>query len=222
MVEDWYANEIEPKIKSALESVRQNKTLPAREDRDSLLLLVATLYIRTPSNRERIEAPLRIERDMVQSMSEDINILNKKDFEYSQTDLIKMELKILNMVMDNLSKKYYRLFYIKDENIDFITSDDPFHLTHPYAHKKGFYYGLGTPNTMLSIPVNRKTILVGINEEVVEGTYVANKELVGEVNTNTVLQSSNFFYTPKEDVLFINEYGKPYFHNILTSKKTFF
>lgn len=209
LVEDWYATEIEPKINYALRHIEEKQTLLSNDKMQHLLILVATLYLRTPTNRARLEEPLRAEKEIIDSMSKEIKISNKESFEYCQTDLIKTELRLINTVMNCLCNKYYRLFIINEPDLNFITSDNPFVLSHPYETHKNFYYGLNTPGVTLFVPISRKAALIGMNEPFEEGTYVANKKLVGSLNHEILLRAEKFCYTATPDICRIDSNGNP-------------
>mgnify|MGYP000576718898 FL=1 len=67
VVEDYYANQVEPKIARALSHIRKESTLPSPDEMGHLILLLATLFLRTPSAREMLEAPLRHAKTIVDS-----------------------------------------------------------------------------------------------------------------------------------------------------------
>jgi len=52
VVEDYYAEQIEPKIAKAIDFVQTKKSLPQKGDMRYLILLLATLHLRFPSFRE--------------------------------------------------------------------------------------------------------------------------------------------------------------------------
>ncbi|MGF1767576.1 DUF4238 domain-containing protein [Enterovibrio makurazakiensis] len=213
LVEKWYAQEIEPKIKSSIDHIARNSTLPSKDEMQNLLLLAATLYLRTPSNRALLEAPLTRAKEIVDSIADGVKISNASDFNYTQTDIIKSEIRLISTVMASLCKKYYRLYVASDEDVNFLTSDNPFLLNHPNGGS-GFYYGLETPSTELSIPVSRKAVLVGRNEPFQEGVFNANKVFAGLINTKIILNTDRFFYAPYPDVWLVDDELKPHIHNI--------
>lgn len=207
LVEHWYANEIEPKIKQALEYISLHKTLPSKDEMQNLLLLAATLYLRTPSSRSTREAPLKRTREIVDSIDKDVNISNRDAFKFNQTDLITSELKLISTVMECLSNKYYCLLISDDPNTNFITSDNPFLLMHP--NSKMQYYGLNTKNIELSIPISKNAVLVGRNEEMREGVFEANKKFVAAFNSNLITFTDKFFYSNQSKFYLLDDNGAP-------------
>lgn len=215
IVENFYGEKIEPMISKAIRHINTNSCLPHKADMQFLILLLATLYLRVPSHRETLERPRRRMKEIIESMSQDIHISNKEEFDYSETDLIKQELELLQYVQKLLSNKYYQLHIIEDADLDVITSDKPFVLTHPNGGR-GFHFGLDTPNIDICVPITSKAILIARNEVIKEGTFTATKELVGLVNNNLIFSANRYFYTKKEEVLLINDDLTVFKHNILT------
>jgi hypothetical protein len=207
LVEHWYANEIEPKIKQALEHVSIHKTLPPEGEMQFLLLLAATLFLRTPASRATREAPLKCAQAVVDSIDKDINISNRDEFKFNQTDLITSEIKLINTVMECLSSKYYCLLISDDPNVNFITSDCPFLLMHPDSKLQ--YIGLNTKNIELSIPISKNAVLVGRNEKMNEGVFEANKKFVAAFNSNLITFTDRFFYSNQSKVYLLDNDGAP-------------
>lgn len=217
IVEDFYAEQIEPSISKAISYINEHSCLPPNEDMRHLILLLATMYLRIPSHRETLEMPMRRTKEIVDSMSRDINVSNKSDFDYSKTDLIKTELRLLDVVQRCLSNKFYQLHIVEDESLDVITSDNPFILSHP-NRREGFHFGLNTSNIEICVPITSKAILIAKNEEMKKGTFSATKEIIGLMNTKIVLSANRFFYSKTEEILLIRDDLTLYKHNISTNK----
>ena len=217
IVEDFYAEKIEPKISAAISYINVHSCLPPKEEMRCLILLLATLYLRVPSHRENLEMPMRRTKEIVESMSQDINISNKSEFDYSKTDLIQAELRLIDTVQECLSNKFYQLFIVEDESLNVITSDNPFIISHP-KDGKGFYFGLNTSNIEICVPITSKAILIARNEKMKEGAFTATKELIGLTNTKLVLSASRFFYSNTEEILLGDDNISVHKHNISTNK----
>ena len=217
IVEDFYAEKIEPKIIKAIDCIKISSILPPPEEMRYLILLLTTLYLRVPSHREVLEMPMRRTKEIVESMSQDINVSNKDEFNYSKTDLIKTELKLIDTVQECLSSKYFQLHVIEDDSLNVITSDKPFILSHPKGGKD-FYFGLNTSNIEICVPITNKAILIARNEKMEEGTFTATKELVGLTNTKLALSARRFFYSKTEEIILVDDEISVYKHNISTNK----
>lgn len=217
IVEDFYAEQIEPKIIRAIRHIESHSCLPPKEEMRYLILLLATLYLRVPSHRKTLEVPMKRTKEIVDSMSQDINVSNKDEFEYSKTDLIKSELRLIDKVQECLSNKYYQLHMIEEDELNAVTSDNPFILSHPKGGK-GFYFGLNTSNVEICVPITSKAILIARNEEMKEGSFIASKELIGLTNTKLILSTSRFFYSKTEEILLVDDDISTYKHNISTNK----
>jgi len=217
LIEHWYANEIEPKINLALRHIKEYSELPSQADFSNLILLLATLYVRNPSHRDSIEAPMKRTKEIVDRISDEIQISNRHEFEFSQTDLIKAEVNLLDTVMECLSNKYYQLNIAQESDFDVITSDRPFLLSHP-NEGKGFYFGLNTPNTEICVPINRKAILIARNEPFKEGVLCADDRLIGLTNTKLILSASRFFFSSKPEIALVDDDINVYKHAISSNK----
>jgi hypothetical protein len=217
IVEDFYAEQIEPKIIKAINHIVLFSYLPAKEEMKHLIMLLATLYLRVPSHRKSLEMPIRRTKEIVDCISKKVNISNRDEFEYSKTDLIKSELRLIDTVQECLSNKYYQLHIIEDANVNLVTSDNPFILSHPKGGN-GFYFGLNTSNIEICVPITNKVILIARNEKMNEGAFVASKELIGLTNTKLILSASRFFYSKTEEVLLVDDDFSVYNHNINTNK----
>lgn len=217
IVEDFYAEQIEPKIINAIRYIDSHSCLPPKEEMRYLILLLATLYLRVPSHRKSMEMPMRRAQEIVDSVSQEINVSNRDEFEYTKTDLIKSELSLIDTVQECLSNKHYQLYIIEDDNLNLVTSDNPFILSHPKGGS-GFYFGLNTPDIEICVPITSKAILIARNEEMREGVFAASKELIGLTNTKLILSTTRFFYTKTEDILLVDDDISTYIHNISTNK----
>ena len=217
LIENWYANEIEPKIGIALKYIKDYSKLPSSDNMSNLLLLLATLYLRTPSHRDTIEKPMKRVQEIVDSMSKDIKISNRHEFSYTQTDLIMTELNLIETVMKSLSNKFYRLYLIQESEFDVIVSDDPFILSHP-NDKEEFYFGLNTPNIEICVPINRRAILIARNEPFEEDVFSADDRFVGLTNTKLILSASRFFYSSQREIALVDDNISVYKHDISTNK----
>lgn len=219
-VEDFYAIEIEPKISKAITYISENSSLPPKEEMRHLILLLATLYLRVPSFRDALEAPMKRTKEIVDSISKDTSIANQEEFEYSQTDLIKAELNLIDKVQECLACKYYQLHIIEEPDENVVTSDRPFLLSHPRGGK-GVYFGLNTPQIEICVPITRSAIIVARNEPFDEGVYVADRKLVGLTNTKLILSASRFFYSSGVDISLVDNDINVFKKNIRTNEVSY-
>lgn len=217
LVEHFYANEIEPKINIAINHIKKFSELPLSDDMPNLILLLATLYLRTPSNRATLEAPRKHAKKIVDSIEKDIQISNRHEFNYTQTDLIRTELGLIKTVTECLNNKYYRLHIVQESEYDVITSDRPFIMSHP-NDGKGFYYGLNTPNIEICVPITRKAILIARNEPFEEGVFLAPDWFIGLTNTKLILSADKFFYASKLEIALVDDNINVYKHTVDSNK----
>jgi len=217
IVENWYAEIIEPQVSKAIEQIKKNSCLPIQEEMQYLILLLATLYLRVPSFRESMEIPMRRTKEIIDSMSQDVRISNKDEFSYNQTDLIKSELKLINKIKKCLSNKYYQLFIIENAEDQVITSDRPFILSH-LKGGQNFHFGLNTPNIEICVPITKNVIIIARNENLNEGTFVARKEMIGLINTKLCLSADRFLYSSNTNILLVDDDIRTYKLNIINNK----
>lgn len=217
-VEDWYAEEVEPKVSKAITFIKENSSLPPQEEMRHLILLLATLYLRVPSFRESLEMPMMRTKEIVDSICSDVRISNSDKFDYDQTDLIMSELRLIDTVQECLANKYFQLHIVENLDSNVITSDRPFLLSHPQGGKN-FYFGLNTPNIEICVPITRKAILIARNEKISEGVFKASNHLVGLTNTKLILSANRFFYSSNEDILLVDDDIVVHKHKISTNKR---
>lgn len=213
IAENFYAGQIEPQIAKAINHINLYSCLPPKEEMRYLILLLATLYLRVPVHRKVLEAPMKRTQEIVESMSEDIKVSNKGEFDYTKTDIINAELRLIDVAQECLSSKYYQLHMLEDENLNVITSDNPFILSHPRAGN-GFSFGLNTSGVEICVPITSKTILIARNEEMKEGSFNATKELIGLTNAKLMLSAERFSYSKTEEILLVDDDIAVYKHNI--------
>lgn len=217
IVEDWYAEKIEPKIKKAISHIKKHSSLPPKDEMHYLILLLATLYLRVPSFRNSLEAPMKRAKEIVDSISQDMTLRNRHEFDYNQTDLIFSELKLIDTVQKCLSNKYFQLYIIDDAKFNLITSDRPFILSHPNGGKD-FYFGLNTPNVEICVPITKNAFIIARNEPIAEGAFTASEKLIGLINTKVKLSAERFFYSSNDELLLVNDDITVYKHKISTNK----
>lgn len=227
IIENWYAEQIEPNIGKVLQHIKETSTLPPANEIRHLILLLATLFLRVPSFRSHLEAPMKQTKKIVDSMDKieiegeivrvaNVNISNASDFEYSKTDLIKSELRLIDTVQESLANKYYQLHVIEDKDFNLVTSDCPFILSHPNGGQ-GFHFGLETPNIEICVPLTRKALLIARNEPLQEGTFAATEQLIGLTNMKTILNANKYFYACNKNVLLVDDNISVHTHVIDTS-----
>lgn len=204
IVENWYANKIEPKIKEGLLHIESTRQLPTSQQKYNLLLLAATLRLRVPAQRRSFETALKHTETIVNDICKNTNISNRTDFDFSQNTVLQVEVNALDSIVKHLENKYWRLYVADTSNFDVITSDNPFILTHPNRNKD-FHFGINTPGTEIIVPINRSTILLGRNEKISEGTFIADDKLIGLTNMKLVLHTDKYFYSRKENFALVDD-----------------
>lgn len=214
LIEDWYANEIEPLTSKALDYIETERRLMPEKDIEPLLIFIATLYLRVPSFRSMVETSLMRQKEIVESISSDVTIANKDDFNFTKNNLVQAELSLLERVVNSLSKMHFKLWITNNSEFDIVTSDRPFVLTHPNGGN-GFHFGLGTPNVELCIPINRKTVLIGKNEKQIDTAYPDDPRFIALVNHKVISSSEHYFYSSKQEIALLDDNLNVYKHKIV-------
>jgi hypothetical protein len=160
---------------------------------------------------------MRRTKEVVDSISQDMPISNRQEFDYNQTDLIKAEVNLIDTVQECLVNKYYRLHIVEGSEVQVITSDRPFLLSHPKGGK-GFYFGLNMPDIEICVPITRNAILIARNEPFEEGAFKADIQLVGLTNTKLIISANRFFYSSNTDIVLVDDDIAVYKHTISTNK----
>lgn len=217
IVEDWYAGEIEPKIEKEISHIKEHSSLPPKEEMRYLILLLTTLYLRVPSFRYSLKEPIKRTKEIVDSISQDVKIRNRFEFDYDQTDLIMHELKLIDTVQAFLSNKYFQLHVVDDVKSNVITSDRPFILSHPNGGE-GFYFVLNTSKVEVCAPITKNAIVIARNEKIAEGTFTASEQLIGLTNTKLIISTDRFFYSCDNELLLVDDDISVYNHKISTNK----
>lgn len=246
-VEDWYSKEIETKIGDILSFIQHNKKLPSHDGMEILLLLVATFYLRNPNYRKIIASPIQHDAKIMMSMIADSPELYRnsaqsalekgyitnipdygtmkkyfKDGNYeikaTKDYLIEKEIKMIEPVLKHLAYRYWQLYLIpENEEYEFITSDSPFMLNLINSNRNG-YVGLKTKDTIITVPINKKIVLIGVLDAVEEGAFKANKIFTGMINSNVAMKCNKVFYSSKEDILLSDGESDLWCHNINKGK----
>lgn len=107
VVENWYANEVEPIISKVITHTINNSFLPSRDDREGLILFLATLYLRIPLFRKSLEIPRKCIKNLVDEVSKAVTVSNISDFDYDQKDVIFSEIKLIKTVKNCLRNNFF-------------------------------------------------------------------------------------------------------------------
>ncbi|MFJ5980663.1 DUF4238 domain-containing protein [Enterobacter cancerogenus] len=187
LIEEWYGNTVETRIGEFLETIDSSKGINSEDE--GLIWLLSSLFLRNPQHRNNIEAPLRQERKIVESMKKDLNqrkvTLDMSVRDYIIDDIIEYELKQTKIASYYLPQFNYSL--IKAPNkINTITSDSPFILSHNRLQT----FGLATPGSMILTPLNKNTFLFGCKEMKLSPIHNATDKTIADLNTMIMLSSN--------------------------------
>lgn len=211
-VEKLYAEKIEPKFESVLENLCKLEDITSISNRKDLHVLLASLYIRPPDQRENSRLIRQRIKDIATNISANIPVSNLSEFDFTEKDLIIDELNDVLTCSELFEGTYFRLLSAKQCKSKFITSDRPFTLDNP-ALRKGIPIGLNTPDTTIIVPLSKDLVLTATNESTPEETINVDEKMVGVINNRVALRSSQY-YSADPQVTFCNEYGHPYIYDL--------
>lgn len=208
LIEDWYGDKIEPKIGNFLKEIETTEKIPTGKNYEGLLWLLASLFLRTPSWRNSIEAPLLRSQVIAKSMANDlakqgIPVINLDELSVTNDKLIEIEINQIKTVIRCL-REYHFTLCIAPKRISVITSDAPFLLLNEKKH----IYGLSTPGTYLLIPINKRCYLYGVTDKNNKGSTRVNAHAVASVNSLIINYCNRFFYSDVEEVHVLDESNK--------------
>lgn len=192
-----------------------------------LLTFIASLYLRNPSYREKLSAPLERETKIKLSMLSESKALYNSEvsraikagtikkgmcheelhkivkaksitFKANKDFIIKQEINSLLDTAKLLGQRRWSLFSIpEDKTYEFITSDNPFTLLPP-ERTNNIPVGIGTEETKILIPINKRSALMGVLDNREDSSEVADEALVGVTNSLVINNSNKVFYTSKK------------------------
>lgn len=199
LIENWYAESVEPSIGEFLKDFDEiNKIDP---NNVGLIWLLTSLWLRSPLHRAMIEGPLTHAKYIADSIEKDckrkgINV-DKSDFLFTKDDVIIQEIKQTKIAAYYFSQ--YNFSILKaPEQINVITSDAPLIL----ANKKYKVFGLATKETIVIIPLNKKTFIIGTNSENFLPMKEGTKWDIANLNT-MILENSNEKVFSNNEVFYI-------------------
>src|SRR4029078_201778 len=167
------------------------------------------------ASRERWEGEMRQMKKAGWELNDNITYEQLKDFhergEYeiavNQEWHIGLELKGFDVVLRTLVHRKWRLYATTEETGWFVTSDRPVVLTWNHPEKIPVMMrkspGFGATDTEVYFPLSHKIALVGVFEDVGEGTYEASFELVAKANVRMILAAFEQVYTIKKTFPYI-------------------
>jgi hypothetical protein len=106
----------------------------------------------------------------------------------------------------DISKRQWELWPCADDAPDLICSDNPVKVDLRPGSSTQTLIGFGTPGTFLSVPLNRRTALVGVLEEP-EGGKVLDRELVAVMNRVTLSHASQVYSSEPEFIWYDGKAG---------------
>lgn len=191
-VEEFYACEIEPCIKNALEYINKNERLPSKDNSSflGLILLVATLLCRTKSVRTKNQEYMFELQNIISDMFIDGHGLSKSPSLTSKNNVVAMELVRLNRLIDSFSEMNYCLHIAKGAGL-FITSDSPAVFDNDECE--------------LFVPINKNMAVIGRRNDITYCVMDATDGFIAKWNTKVAIISADLFISASDSILVLDQ-----------------
>ncbi|HEX7378594.1 MAG TPA: DUF4238 domain-containing protein [Pirellulales bacterium] len=198
---------------SALRNILTAKRLPAADSRDFDLLInfVALLVSRVPAIREKITQfvdEVRAKEDFAREwLRQSGNAVAEAPAEaIDRTWLVGNTIFSVQTLVPHLAQRKWSLWFVENDGPDLICSDNPVALTWTVAHTGPYPPGFGVPNTLVSCPLTRRTLLVGSYEGQRDAAPL-DERAVATANSLTA-SNANQLYSAAEDFVWLMSDGR--------------
>lgn len=184
-IENWYANEVEPKIGNFLNEVDKLKRTDSQNE--GFIWLLSSLTFRNPQHREMIETPLIHAERVAKSMQADYRKqgidLNIAATQFHKDDIIDYEIQQTKTLSRYLPLYNYCILKAPAD-INVITSDAPMILANPNMK----IFGVASQGTIIIAPINKRTYIIGSKE--IQFPFLRNGTAWEIANLNTMVMAA--------------------------------
>ena len=115
----------------------------------------------------------------------------------SQTGYIQVLVDSVGVILETLAARQWNLWTASEDAPDLICSDSPVSVAMTAPNTGQYGVGFGTPNTVLTMPLGRRLLLVGAFEGR-PASRVMDRSMVAAVNSLTA-SNANQLYSPEPD-----------------------
>lgn len=122
-----------------------------------------------------------------------------------QTYHVKIMIDMVGELMPVIAQRNWALWIAEDNVPDLICSDSPVSLTWEIPNNGPYPPGFELPNTLLTIPLNRRVLLISKFEEIETGCIIKEPE-IAKSNTRTKEFASQVF-SPEKDFVWMKKDG---------------
>jgi hypothetical protein len=221
---------LETMFAPGIRHIVQEREPPNLEERISLANYVALLHLRNPQFREMLrrheeesaqyvltlltESRERWERTLSEASGRPITADEASQYpriqrmvrdqsyrvEISNEYFVRQIGALAEPIIRCLFPRKWSVLVAADDAGDFICSDHPISLVSVGASSR--FLGFGTPQTEVTVPLDRKVAVVGRFEEEA-GTEIADATKVGETNSRTAGMAEHYLYAPSSQFGFL-------------------
>jgi len=216
-------SQVEGQCAAVLRDMLATKKLPTGDAFDVMLNFVAISHTRVPLIRSTISEGIGglmkslgqlafLGPEGAKRLREDSEIASMSDEEMEQLQtliassdnsvkpdqnwLVKIMLNSIDAILPALGQRHWGLWTVAEGVPDLVCSDRPVVL---WSARRGLMPpGLGTPDTLLSFPLDRRTMLVSRLEEMPSDSYVMDAEDVEGMNLMRAVHATQI-YASEED-----------------------
>lgn len=213
-IEQYLANTIEEPANKVIKKVREHKQI-TEKDKEVLAKYITVMMKRVPKGKDRFnELAPSLSDKLYREISEELSHIASEQPE--KKDLVKRRKSEIKEIFDRYSKNPPKEIWIDnipperspnvvaalvgmtwrfltiDNNINFLTSDNPF-----------FYFisiGIGKPNSEVSFPISNSILLWATwRTDLPEGYVQTTKQAVKEMNRRTVSNATRYVFHSKDE-----------------------
>ncbi len=198
-------SQVEGQWSAALASVIDQKALPEGDSFGDLMMFVAFMAVRVPRIRgtitdfiDEVRQKQEFARKWAEQQGHRVQEANGHEFEvFDKTWHVQQMVQMAASLAPLLSQRKWCLWIANESAPDLICSDSPVAPTWAVPMPGPMSPAFGTPNTIVSVSLNRRIALVSMIEEELPATSL-DRNGVAAVNSMTTMYA-NQLYSPRPD-----------------------
>lgn len=214
MVVEKALSHVEGQWSAALASVIDQKALPEGDSFGDLMMFVAFMAVRVPRIRETItdfiddvRQSQEFAREWAEQQGHRVQEVNEHEFEvFDKTWHVQQMVQMAAPLAPLLSLRKWCLWIADETAPDLICSDSPVAPTWAVPMRGPMSPAFGTPNTIVSVPLNRRIALVSMIEEELPAMNL-DRDGVAAVNSMTAMYAKQLYSSGPDFVWTMADYS---------------
>ena len=214
MAVEHMLGQCEGKWSTVLRNVLGQLSLPSDGTFGDLMMFVAFMAVRVPSNRGTISSFLdevrrkeEFARKWHEQRGHQVEAAKENDFDkFDQTWHVQQMIRMALELAPWLSLRHWNLWIAENQAPDLICSDRPVVPRWAISMSGLYSPGFGTRNTVVSVPLNRRVAMVSMLEVNVGPRALGRRE-VAEINSATGMYARQL-YCPGSDFVWLKTDGE--------------